>query len=68
MQAFHLPIAVGSVRRGADVFDMVSGTKGIESSSKFGTIVGSDSTRVTKELKDFLADGISNGGTTFIID
>ena len=50
------------------MFYFVSNTKRIESPPEFGAIVGLDSAGIPKQLKDFLADDIGNGGTTFIID
>ena len=50
------------------MFDLVGDTQCIEGAPEFGTIVGANAARVAKLLEYFLADGIGNGGTTFIID
>ena len=50
------------------MFNIVGGTKGIEGSAEFGTIVCTNATRVSKKLEDLFANGIGDGGTTLVID
>jgi hypothetical protein len=68
VETFNLAIAMRGVGRGANVFNIVGGAKGIEGSSEFGTIVCANATRVTKKLEDLFANGVGDGGTTLIID
>jgi hypothetical protein len=68
VEALHLAIAMRGVGRRANVFNIVGGTKGIEGSAEFSTIVCTDATRVAKKLEDLFTDSISDGGTTLIID
>ena len=50
------------------MFNIVSGTKGIEGSAEFGTIVCANAAGVTKKLEDLFANGVGDGGTTLIVD
>ena len=50
------------------MFNIVGGTKGIESSAEFGAIICTNATRVTEQLEYLFANGVGDGGTTLIID
>jgi hypothetical protein len=50
------------------VFNIVGGTKGIESSAEFGAIICTNATGVAEQLEYFLANSVGDGGTTLIID
>jgi hypothetical protein len=68
VETLHLAIAMRGVGRGANVFNIVGGTKGIEGSAEFGTIVCTNATRVSKKLEDLFTNSVGDGGTTLIID
>jgi hypothetical protein len=68
VETFNLAIAMGGIGRGSDVLDIVGGTKGIEGSAEFSTIVCTNATRVTKKLEDFFTNCVGDCGTAFIID
>jgi hypothetical protein len=68
VETFNLAIAMRSVGRGSNVFNVVSCAKGIEGSAKFGTIVCANAAGVTKKLEDLFANGVGDGGTTLIFN
>jgi hypothetical protein len=48
--------------------NIVGGTKGIESSAEFSTVVCTHATWVAKKLENLFTDSISDGSTTLIVD
>jgi hypothetical protein len=66
VQAFHLPVAVGSVRSTPHVFNLECGAQCIELTLEFRAVVSPYLGRVAKNLKNFLPNGISNGFAAFV--
>jgi hypothetical protein len=62
VQAFHLPVAVGSVRSTPHVFNLERGALTLELRAVVSPYLG----RVAKNLKNFLPNGISNGFAAFV--
>ena len=59
---------MGSIRSAVHVLDLQGYAKGLKFTFEFSPVVGPDFGRISKNLKDFLSNGIRDGFAALVFD